>query len=255
MLKADPAGADARLAAARRERRVWVDPREDGMAELRALLSAPDAMRVYAALGEAGWAARCAERDARREQDARAAQRGEPPLDAGPLPKLDQCRADALVDLLCGTGVPTRTGPSPRGQHPQILVTIPAGTLLGLGGEPAHLAGYGPIPDSMARELARDGTWRRVLTDPATGAVLDVGRRQHDPPADLDRFIRIRDGMCRFPGGEAFTQPAPAHPPDEAGDPDGEWLADLALADALARADDPDAAPDWAHRPARDDAA
>ncbi len=42
--------------------------------------------------------------------------------------------------------------------------------------------------------------WRRVLTDPATGAVLDVGRRQHDPPADLERFVRVRDGMCRFPG-------------------------------------------------------
>jgi len=90
---------------------------------------------------------------------------------------------------------PTRPGP-----RPQILVTVPAGTLLGLGGEPAHLAGYGPIPDSLARELARDGVWRRVLTDPATGAVLDVGRTRHDPPADLDRLIRVRDGMCRFPG-------------------------------------------------------
>jgi hypothetical protein len=120
---------------------------------------------------------------------------GEPPVDAGPLPTLDECRADALVDLLCGTG-----GPVPRRARPQILVTVPAGTLLGLGGEPAHLAGYGPIPDALARELARDGTWRRVLTDPATGAVLDVGRTRHDPPADLDRLIRVRDGMCRFPG-------------------------------------------------------
>ena len=97
-------------------------------------------------------------------------------------------------------GAPTGTGPVPRGQRPQILVTVPAGTLLGLGGEPAHLAGYGPIPDALARELAQDGVWRRVLTDPATGAVLDVGRSQHDPPADLDRFVRVRDGMCRFPG-------------------------------------------------------
>ena len=222
VLKADPAGADARLAAARRERRVWVNPQEDGMAELRALLAAPDAQRVYAALGEAGWAARCAERDAQRDAAGRAAEHGEPPLDFGPLPTLDQCRADALVEILCGTGgrgagpagagvasrpggarppaAPTGTGPAPRGQRPQILVTVPAGTLLGLGGEPAHLAGYGPIPDALARELAQEGTWRRVLTDPATGAVLDVGRRQHDPPADLERFVRIRDGMCRFPG-------------------------------------------------------
>ncbi len=93
-----------------------------------------------------------------------------------------------------------RAGRSRAGQRPQILVTVPAGTLLGLGGEPAHLAGHGPIPDSLARELARDGVWRRVLTDPATGAVLDVGRTQHDPPADLERFVRVSDGMCRFPG-------------------------------------------------------
>ncbi len=212
---------------------MWVDPREDGMAELRALLTAPDALRVYAALGEAGWAARCAEREARRGAATRAAELGEPPVDHGPLPTLDQCRADALVDLLCGTGglpeavegaaggrgagpagagvafrpggarpptAPSRTGRRPRGQRPQILVTVPAGTLLGLGGEPAHLAGYGPIPDSLARELAQDGVWRRVLTDPASGAVLDVGRSQHDPPADLERFVRVRDAMCRFPG-------------------------------------------------------
>ncbi len=213
VLKADPAGADTRHQAARRERRVWVSPLEDGMAELRALLTAPDALRVYAALGEAAWAARQAEA-----------------APAGERRTLDQLRADALVRIACaGTvsesggrgagpagagvavrpggarppGAPTETsasGPVPRGQRPQILVTVPAGTLLGLGGEPAHLAGHGPIPDSMARELAQDGVWRRVLTDPATGAVLDVGRTRHDPPADLDRFVRVRDGMCRFPG-------------------------------------------------------
>ena len=56
------------------------------------------------------------------------------------------------------------------------------------------------------------------------------------------------------PGGEACTQTrtwCPVEPAAaEAGDPDGEWLADLALAAALARADDPDdasdAGPDWA---------
>ena len=51
------------------------------------------------------------------------------------------------------------------------------------------------------------------------------------------------------PGDEAWTQTRtgrPVEPAAEAGDPDGEWLADLALADALARADDPEAGPDWA---------
>ena len=30
--------------------------------------------------------------------------------------------------------------------------------------------------------------------------MLDVGRTRHDPPPDLERFVRIRDAMCRFPG-------------------------------------------------------
>ena len=205
---------------------MWVDPREDGMAELRALLTAPDALRVYAALGEAGWAARCAERDARRAADARAAA-GEPPVDHGPLPTLDQCRADALVDLLAcaglwavgggspGPGWPRPGGArrphraaraGPRGQRPQILVTVPAGTLLGLGGEPAHLAGYGPIPDALARELAQDGVWRRVLTDPATGAVLDVGTR---PARPARRPRAVRAGPRRACAGSPAAEGRP----------------------------------------------
>ena len=221
VLKADPAGADARLAAARRERRVWVDPREDGMAELRALLAAPDAQRVYAALGEAGWAARCAERDARRQAEARAAERGEPPLDAGPLPTLDQCRADALVAdgvrragagqagggrappglgwLLAPEGPAPREPPpgparSPRGQRPQILVTVPAGTLLGLGGEPAHLAGYGPIPDSTGPR-ARPG--RRVAAGAHRPRDGRGPRRRPQPARPARRPGPVRPGQGR----------------------------------------------------------
>ena len=345
------------------------------MAELRALLTAPDALRVYGALGAAAWAAKQGDRQARAEGVG---------LAGGQEPTLDQLRADALVGLLCsgggvsggrgagpagagvafrpggagpaaassgreaggrgagpaGAGVAVRPGgarapaanvgscgPTPRGERPQILVTVPAGTLLGLGAEPAHLAGHGPIPDSLARELAQDATWRRILTDPASGAVLDVGRTRHDPPADLDRHVRARDGMCRFPGcrrqasgcdldhlvpyprGETSaanlhalcrrhhrlkhetgwtvtTQPGnrlewtsplgavyttdPPTPGDEAHtltgldharvalpEPDESvpwedfeaelhrWLDDPAVTDALARADDPDVAPDW----------
>ena len=194
------------------------------MAELRALLAAPDAQRVYGALGAAGWAARWAERDAQRRAEARAARaRGAAAGPRGRCGRWTSARrrpgGDALRGQADGGRVPPglgwlfapegpaprepapASGPVPRGQRPQILVTVPAGTLLGLGGEPAHLAGYGPIPDALARELAQDGVWRRVLTDPETGAVLDVGRARHDPPADLERFIRVRDAMCRFPGG------------------------------------------------------
>ncbi|HEX8759621.1 MAG TPA: hypothetical protein VF734_06510, partial [Pseudonocardiaceae bacterium] len=33
---------------------------------------------------------------------------------------------------------------------------------------PGELAGDGPIAAEQARELAAQGTWRRILTDPAT---------------------------------------------------------------------------------------
>jgi hypothetical protein len=81
-----------------------------------------------------------------------------------------------------------------------VLVTVPVGTLLGLSGEPGELAGHGPIPASMARRLAADGTWRRILTDPVDGGVLDVGRRSYAPPAALADYVIARDQRCRFPG-------------------------------------------------------
>jgi hypothetical protein len=87
-----------------------------------------------------------------------------------------------------------------------VQVTVPAGTLLGLSDEPGVLAGHGPIPASMARRLAADGTWRRILTDPIGGAVLDVGRRSYAPPAALADHVIARDQTCRFPGCQQPAQ-------------------------------------------------
>ena len=52
---------------------------------------------------------------------------------------------------------------------------VPYPTLIGLAELPGELDGFGPIPASVARRLAAGGTWRRILTDPATGRVLDYG--------------------------------------------------------------------------------
>jgi hypothetical protein len=35
---------------------------------------------------------------------------------------------------------------------------------------------------------------------PETGATLSYGRDHYRAPADLDGFVRVRDGRCRFPG-------------------------------------------------------
>ncbi|UNX56179.1 HNH endonuclease [Georgenia sp. TF02-10] len=67
-------------------------------------------------------------------------------------------------------------------------------------GEVAELAGYGPISPDVARALAAGGTWRRLITDPLSGTVLDVGRTRYRPPADLAEHVRTRDRTCVRPG-------------------------------------------------------
>ncbi|MGH4015481.1 MAG: DUF222 domain-containing protein [Pseudonocardiaceae bacterium] len=89
----------------------------------------------------------------------------------------------------------TSTGPG----KPLISVIVPITTLMGLDEHPGELIGYGPIPAALAREIAAGGTWRRLLTDPASGALLDYGRTTYTPPAALADFVRARDVYCRNP--------------------------------------------------------
>jgi len=82
----------------------------------------------------------------------------------------------------------------------EVRITISASTLLGLDDAPADLDGHGPIDAVRARALAAGGVWRRVVTDPMTDRVLDVGRERYRPPVALDELVRTRDGTCAFPG-------------------------------------------------------
>jgi len=107
---------------------------------------------------------------------------------------MDQRRADAFIDLILGRAT---TG-QPAVAH--VHVTVASTTLLGLDEQPGVLAGYGAITAQAARELAADGTWRRILTDPESGTVLDVGRTTYRPPTALADHVRTRDQTCRFPG-------------------------------------------------------
>src|SRR6201999_2992979 len=107
----------------------------------------------------------------------------------------DQRRADALVDL----GVAALHDPllpKAQGMRPSIQVTVALSTLLGDDEQPGELAGPGPLPASAAqsptpasgaRRLAADesGTWRRLVTDPLSGQLLDYGHDTYRPPKDL----------------------------------------------------------------------
>jgi hypothetical protein len=79
-------------------------------------------------------------------------------------------------------------------------ITLDLQTFLGLADNPGHLESYGSIPSSLARELAGDAKWRRFITQPLTGELLDVGRESYLPSQHLVDFIRARDRTCRFPG-------------------------------------------------------
>ena len=95
---------------------------------------------------------------------------------------------------------PGRRAPGIRIPTVRVDVTVALSTLMGLDELPGEVAGLGPVPAEQARALAAGGLWRRLVTDPLTGAVLDVGRRRYRPPAGLAEHVMARDGSCVAPG-------------------------------------------------------
>jgi hypothetical protein len=209
VLAVDPAAAAKRHARAVADRRVLLSAQPDGMAFLSALIRADDAAAVMAVLRDQA-------REAKTPGDARTH---------------DQRMADVFVDLhterlrgivpACGqaggaaghgvaagrggcacTGAARATRTRRSRGEPAVRVVVAATTLLGLDDAPGELAGHGPIPADLAREIAADptGTWQRILTDPVSGALLDVGRTSYTPPAAMAEHVRVRDRTCRFPG-------------------------------------------------------
>ena len=110
----------------------------------------------------------------------------------------DMKRADALTAIAAASL--SQSPVTPHRRPISINVTIDLPTLLGLAENPGQLAGYGAIPASVARELASDGKWKRFITDPQTGSLLDYGRESYEPPQALKDFLIARDRTCRFPG-------------------------------------------------------
>ena len=176
----NPAVEAAAHLAAVAECRVILTPVADGMAELWALLPAPDAAQVMAAL------------NARAQETIHAI--------GGDDRTADQRRADALVEL-ADTALADPALTRSHGQRPAIQVTIAASTLMGLDDQPAELDGYGPITAVMARRIATDptATWRRILTDDH-GQVLHASSKTYRPTADMISTVIARNQHCTFPG-------------------------------------------------------
>jgi hypothetical protein len=83
---------------------------------------------------------------------------------------------------------------------PNVVVTMDLDTLLGLNDRPGELSGYGPISSETARQIATDANLRRLVTDPLTGIMIDLGRSTYRPSKPLERIINHRDRTCQFPG-------------------------------------------------------
>jgi hypothetical protein len=172
-----PVSLTERHEAARESRTVWCEHDRDAMAEF--------GLRMGAADAEIAWQ--------RVDAVARSLARRE-----GETRTLDQLRADVAGDILTGRTDPTT---EPR---IHVGVLVPVLTLLGDpvdSGAPAMLDGRIPIDDATARELsAHAPSFHRILTHPVSGVVLDVDRTSYRPPADLKRWLELRDGTCRSPG-------------------------------------------------------
>jgi len=188
-----PKTAEERHERACDERRVESRADSDGMAWLNVYGPAEDVTAIRVMVESAADAVRTADR-----ADPRT---------------LDQLRHDVLAQLawasldsghLGGCEHGPRLGKR-HGRAAAVGVTVPLSTLIGIDEQPGELDGYGPIPASVARRIAAHGTWRRLLTDPASGALLDYGQTRYTPPQDLVDHVLARDRTCRFP---TCSQPA-----------------------------------------------
>jgi len=183
----DPREADEQHDDACAGRAVHKYPREHGMTGIWALLPADHAATVWAAVNTHAEASR-------QPGDHRTA---------------DQRRADSLTELMsayldgtCPTGLwpgaEAETGsaqPARRGDCTassghraptvpswcRVQIKISADWLLGRNTEAPVLTGHGPLPTDVALRLIADAGWQRIVYQPQTGALLDVGTTVHDP--------------------------------------------------------------------------
>jgi len=196
----DPTPAEQQHARGMTERRVVVEDADDGMSWLLALVPTVKAIAIKRRLTAT---AKHLQKD-RREGRTR-----------------DQIRADLLTDWLCGVGTEAAVTTT-------VFVTIPVGLLTGTctgaesGATPgagpasaapgealnpitspirAQLVGYGPIDPLTARQAFLDApAFRRVITDPVRGIVLDMDRRTYRPTKAQRDWLILQHGTCARDG-------------------------------------------------------
>lgn len=181
----DPSTIKKRARQEFENREVTWSPARDGMGWLSLYISAPEGQAAYTRATQIALKLRDEERGSDNPRT------------------LAQLRLDVMRDaLLCET-FNALGGALVK---PDVFVTVPVFSLMGLTDEPAQLDGYGPIDAETARKLAGNATsFVRLLAHPITGAVLSVDRDRYSPPNDLSNAVRVRYAVCGFYG---CNQPA-----------------------------------------------
>jgi hypothetical protein len=182
-------GLSAAQAEALGRRAAEVDPKDEAEVHRKrrlSLSSKGQATRLYGVLpvleGEA----------VRAALEGIAARYGPNP-ETGQFDAYETRMADALVEL-CGSEV----GEHPDPDRADVVVYVDYDVLAGEGG-PAETGEGNPLPAETARRAACDSRWR-ILTRKWSGQSIDLGRATRQIPTGLFRYLRLRDGGCRFPG-------------------------------------------------------
>lgn len=194
----DPTPPEKKHARGMTDRRVVVEEAADGMSWLMALIPTVKAVAIKQRLTSA----------AKHQQKDRREGRNR-----------DHLRADLLCDWLSGVG-------TDRAVKTTVFVTVPVGLLTGDGcpcgaavgtasafgpavgaGNPAasateaQLVGNGPIDAATARQAFFDASgFRRVITDPVRGAILDMDRRTYRPTKAQRDWLVLQHGTCARDG-------------------------------------------------------
>ncbi len=166
--------------AAKAERTVTITPAADGMSWLTAYLTNADASRMFQVLTHVA-----------RVDDSLTGNVG-------------NRMADALVQIVDGVSAVSAQSRNAAAEL-QVLVSFDQ-MLKTANGETdsqfvGEIASTGMILEGQALlELLGDAKFRRIVYQPDTGELLDVGRESYRPPRRIRQHVEVRDRTCRAPG-------------------------------------------------------
>jgi hypothetical protein len=196
----DPDAAARLVEKVTHDRDVFLRRLPDGLGQVVYTDSWPRAKAVFERIARDGRATRAARRAGAKASATSRAKASRKVLREGEWAETAAaCRADAFAARLLGSEAVDGSvvlDSDPATIECQLVIDLP--TLRGEADHVALLDGT-PVPGVIGRELAKRAShFRRMVTDPVTGHLLDYGRRRYLAD-DVRDFVLHRDGRCRIP--------------------------------------------------------